>query len=94
MEDTPSDVKARVREILLAKSPAERAEMASRMSVAARRAAEAGVRAKLGPLASHEEVQRAVFLRFYGRELGLAHANAIVDALEQRARRRSGGVPP
>ena len=92
MDDTTPDVKTRVRAILLAKSAAERAAMASRMSVAARRAAEVGVRADLGPLASDEDVRRAVFLRFYGRELGNARANAIVDAIERRERSRAG--PP
>lgn len=63
--------------------------MASRMSVAARQIAEAGVRAELGPAPSDSLVRRAVFLRFYGRELGDARANAIVDAIERRERTRA-----
>ena len=88
MDDTSADVKARVRANLLARSPAERAAMASRMSVGARQIAAAGARAELGPDASERDVRRMVFLRFYGRELGHERAGAIFDAIE--ARRAAG----
>jgi len=64
MDDTPADVKRRVRALLMARSAAERLAMASEMSVAARRLAEAGVRAELGRSATDAEVFRALFLRF------------------------------
>jgi len=56
--------------------------MWSRMSVGARRLAEAGVRMVLGPDASELEVRREVFLRFYDRELGRERALAIFEAIE------------
>lgn len=84
MDDTRPEVRRRVRELFMARTPAERLAMASEMSVAARRLAEAGVRAELGARATDAEVFRAVFLRFYARELGRERANAIVDAIEAR----------
>jgi len=70
----------------MARTPAERLAMASEMSVAARYLAEAGVRAELGPEATESEVRRAVFVRFYGRELGRERAERVVDAIEARRR--------
>jgi len=66
------------------------------MSVAARRLAEAGVRAELGRNATDAEVFRAVFLRFYERELGRERALRIVEAIEARRARGhfgAGGRP-
>ena len=83
-KDTHPDIERRTRAILLAKTPEERLRMASAMSVGARAMAHAGVRAQLGPDASDREVRRLVFVRFYGRELGKARAEAIFDAIEAK----------
>ena len=88
MGDTRPEIAERVRANLMARTPEERMAMASRMSVAARRLVEDGVRAALGHDATDADVYRGVFLRFYGRELGRDRANAICDAIETRRRAR------
>jgi hypothetical protein len=60
--------------------------MASEMSVAARQLAAAGVRTELGPEATDRDVRRAVFLRFYGGELGPEKAGRIFDTIEARTK--------
>lgn len=84
MDDTSAAARERQRENLMSRTPEERARMASRMSMAARRLVESSVRAALGPDAGEREVRRGVFLRFYGRDLGLERAVAMCDAMERR----------
>ena len=92
--DTPDAVAARVRAIVMAKTPAERLAMGASMSMGARAVAAAGARAQLGPDASDEAVRRLVFLRFYGRELGMQRAEAIFDAMEVRRSARAASRSP
>lgn len=87
-DDTDPDARARQRAILLARSPAERLAMAGRMAVGARALIEAGVRAELGAAATEADVRRAVFLRFYARNLGRDRAAQIANAIEARRRAR------
>ena len=81
--DTSPEMAARARAIVMARTPSERAAMASEMSVSARALVAVGVRMELGPDASELDVRRAVFVRFYGGELGAGRAAALFDAVER-----------
>ena len=69
MRDTSPEMEARHRALLMARSPEERAAMASDMSDAAREMARSGIRARMGEL-DEVEMRVQLFLHLYGRELG------------------------
>ena len=88
--DTRPEIAARVRQILMAKSAAQRLAMGAAMSMGARALVAAGIRAGRGPDATEVAVRRGVFLRFYGGELGPERAGAIFDAIERKGAARVG----
>jgi hypothetical protein len=88
MEDTTAERRARVRAFFMALTPEDRMRIGSRMSLAARELVTAVVRADLGRDATEADVRRAVFLQFYGRELGRERCIEICAAMERRRRAR------
>ena len=86
MRDTPPDVEARYRGMLLARSGEERLRMGFSMYATARALVVASILAK-EPGASPERIREAVFLRFYGRDFDEATRDRIVATL---ARSREG----
>jgi len=79
MDDTSPEIAALMRQMLLARSPAERLAMGSRMFEAAR----AIVLASLPAGLSRTEVRRRLCERLYGDEIDLAAFTRRLDA-EQR----------
>jgi hypothetical protein len=84
MTDTPPDLEARYRMLLLAKSPSERAEMAGDMFAAAKAMMIAGIRARSGDLPP-EELRAALFLQLYGSEFDELRRARIVELLRTGA---------
>jgi hypothetical protein len=81
MNDTPPEIEKRYRDMLMAKSPAERLRMASRMFDSARKLALAGIDAQSPGLA---ETQRRIqlFLRFYAADFTPAERERIIRHIE------------
>ena len=77
MTDTPPEVMARYRAMLLARSPEERLKMGSSMSATARALVRASVLAR-DPHASPAALRRALFLRLYGDEFEAAERERIL----------------
>jgi len=75
--DTPPEVMARYRAMLLARSPEERLKMGSSMSATARALVRASVLAR-DPHASPAALRRALFLRLYGDEFEAAERERIL----------------
>lgn len=67
MNDTSSEMEARYRAMLLARSPEARVRMADSMFSSARRLVVTSILAA-DPMASPAAIRRALFLRFYGHE--------------------------
>jgi hypothetical protein len=67
VNDTSPEMEARYRAMLLARSGPERLAMGCAMFEDARRLVAASIRAA-NPNISEAELQRAIFLRFYGHE--------------------------
>ena len=86
MRDTPPDVDARYRRMLLARSGEDRLRMGFSMYATARALVVASILAK-EPGASPERIREAIFLRFYGRDFDQATRERIVATL---ARSREG----
>ena len=86
MRDTPPDVDARYRQMLLARPGEDRLRMGFSMYATARALVVASILAK-EPDASPERIREAIFLRFYGRDFDEATRDRIVATL---ARSREG----
>ena len=86
MRDTPTDVDARYRQMLLTRSAEDRVRMGFSMYATARALVVASILAK-EPGASPERIREAIFLRFYGRDFDEATRDRIVARL---ARSREG----
>ena len=86
MRDTPPDVEARYRCMLLARPGEERLRMGFSMYSTARALVVASILAK-EPDASPARIREAIFLRFYGRDFDQATRERIVATL---ARSREG----
>ena len=86
MRDTPPDVDARYRQMLLERSGEDRLRMGFSMYATARALVVASILAK-EPGASPERIREAIFLRFYGRDFDQATRERIVATL---ARSREG----
>jgi hypothetical protein len=81
MKDTPPEVDARYRDMLMQRSGEERLKMGCAMRETARALIEASIRQQ-DPKASPEAVRKGLFLRFYGHEFD-AHSRAkILGAIE------------
>jgi hypothetical protein len=80
MKDTPADVEARYRHMLLARSGEDRLRMGFSMYATARALVVASILAS-EPGASPERIRQAIFLRFYGRDFGAAARDRIVAKL-------------
>ena len=80
MNDTPPAVEAKYREMLMAKSPAERLAMACGMFATAKALVQAGLLQKHGPL-THAELRRLTFLRFYGEDFSESEREKILKRL-------------
>ena len=86
MRDTPTDVDARYRQMLLTRSGEDRLRMGFSMYATARALVVASILAK-EPGASPERIREAIFLRFYGRDFDQVTRDRIVARL---ARSREG----
>ena len=86
MRETPPDVEARYRCMLLARSGEDRLLMGFSMYATARALVVASLLAK-EPDASPERIRKAIFLRFYGRDFDETTRDRIVARL---ARSREG----
>ena len=80
MKDTPPDVDAWYRRMLLERSGEDRLRMGFSMYATARALVVASILAK-EPEASPERIREAIFLRFYGRDFDRATRERIVSAL-------------
>ena len=80
MRDTPPDVDARYRQMLLERSGEDRLRMGFSMYATARALVVASILAK-EPEASPARIREAIFLRFYGRDFDRATRERIVSAL-------------
>ena len=76
MKDTPADVEARYRHMLLARPGEDRLRMGFSMYATARSLVVASILAR-EPDASPERVREAIFLRFYGRDFDEATRDRI-----------------
>lgn len=94
MSDTPPDVAARYRALLLERSPAERMIMACAMFDSARHLMIAGIRAD-EPGISETELRVRVFERTYGRDFSGEARDRIIARIRRDARRvEQPGAPP
>src|SRR5712691_12028419 len=80
MRDTPPDVDARYRQMLLARSGEDRLRMGFSMYATARAMVVASILAS-EPDASPERIRQAIFLRFYGRDFDQATRDRIAVRL-------------
>jgi hypothetical protein len=85
MADTPADVEARYRHMLLARSGEDRLRMGFSMYATARALVVASILAS-DPGASPERIRQAIFLRFYGREFDEATRDRIAVSLARPVR--------
>lgn len=81
MKDTPPEVDARYRDMLMQRSGEERLKMGCAMRETARALVEAAIRQQ-DPLASPEAVRKGLFLRFYGHEFDADSRAKILAAIE------------
>ena len=91
MKDTPPEVEERFRQMLMARTPGERLEMACDMFQMARELMRAQILAE-NPKATEKEVRREIFLRTYGQDFDAETLNKILRAFEERegTRKRPG----
>ena len=81
MKDTPSEMDARYRSMLMQRSGEERLTMGCAMRDTARALAEASIREQ-DPQATPETVRKGLFLRFYGHEFDVESRAKILAAIE------------
>ncbi len=80
MKDTPADVEARYRQMLLARPGEDRLRMGFSMYSTARALVVASILAR-EPGASPARIREAIFLRFYGQDFDDARRRTIVARL-------------
>ena len=90
MTDTPPEVMARYRAMLLARSSEDRLKMGCSMDATVRALVRASVLAQ-DPHASPAALRRALFLRFYGGEFEAAEQERILARLGCRERLSEAG---
>ena len=81
MKDTPPEMDARYRDMLMQRSGEERLMMGCAMRETARALVEASIREQ-DPQATPEAVRKGLFLRFYGHEFDANSREKILDAIE------------
>jgi hypothetical protein len=81
MKDTPPEMDARYRAMLMQRSGEERLKMGCEMRDTARALVEASIREQ-DPRATPESVRKALFLRFYGHEFDAESRAKILAAIE------------
>ena len=81
MKDTPSEMDARYRAMLMQRSGEERLTMGCAMRDTARALVEASIREQ-DPQATPEAVRKGLFLRFYGHEFDVESRAKILAAIE------------
>jgi len=81
MKDTPSEMDARYRSMLMQRSGEERLTMGCAMRDTARALVEASIREQ-DPQATPEAVRKGLFLRFYGHEFDVESRAKILAAIE------------
>lgn len=91
MKDTPADVEARYRRMLLARPGEDRLLMGFSMYATARAMVIASILAR-EPDASPERIRQAIFLRFYGRDFDEATRDRIAVSLARPVRSNPGPV--
>ncbi len=77
MDDTPTKIKQRYNEMLLAKSPLERLRMASRMYDTVKKLAIAGI-LKESPHLDTSQSRGELFLRLYGNDFSSTDKKRII----------------
>jgi hypothetical protein len=82
MRDTPPEVEERFRAMLLARSGEERLKMGCSMHTFAQQIVRASVLART-PQSTADDLRRAMFVRFYGRDFDLKTREKILLALEK-----------
>lgn len=87
MKDTSPEMDARFREMMMARTPAERLEMATGMFTTAKALVRAGLEREGIPL-TPENVREHTFLRLYRRDFTLEQKAKIVKHLREKARER------
>ncbi len=80
MKDTPAEVDALFRTMVLAVSPAERVAMACRMFETAKALIRAGIEDEYGPLPP-DRLREYMFLRLYGQDFGEEEKAKIISSL-------------
>ena len=81
MKDTPPEMDARYRDMLMQRSGEERLKMGCAMRETARALVEASIREQ-DPQAAPEAVRKGLFLRFYGHEFDADSRAKILAAIE------------
>lgn len=81
MNDTPPEMEARYRDMLMQRSGEERLIMGCAMRDTARTLVEASIREQY-PQATPETIRKRLFLRFYGHEFDAASRARILAAIE------------
>jgi len=84
MKDTPPEMDARYRTMLMQRSGEERLTMGCAMCETARALVEASIREQ-DPQATPETVRKGLFLRFYGHEFDAKSRGKILAAIESAA---------
>jgi len=81
MTDTPREVEARFRRMILARSPAERLAMACRMFGTAKALVRAGILQTASGDPGPKELRERMFLRLYGRDFDASQRQKVHDHL-------------
>ena len=81
MRDTPTEMDARYRTMLMLRSGEERLAMGCAMRETARALVEASI-LKQNPEATPEAIRKGLFLRFYGHEFDADSRDKILAAIE------------
>jgi hypothetical protein len=81
MKDTPPEMDARYRDMLMQQSGEERLTMGCAMRETARALVEASI-LEQDPQATSEAVRKGIFLRFYGHEFDAESRAKILAAIE------------
>jgi hypothetical protein len=81
MKDTPPEIEALYRDMLMQRSGEERLKMGCAMRETARALVEASIREQ-DPRATPEAVRKGLFLRFYGHEFNAESRGKILAAIE------------
>jgi hypothetical protein len=90
MNDTPPEVEARYRAMLMQRTGAERLIMGCAMRDTARAFVEASLREQ-NPQATVADIRKGLFLRFYGHEFNAPTRDKILAAIDQAASERNNG---